>query len=310
MAPEAHLAPVNGATLELNLSKQLTRVVRGELSVSASRKALQIILTTDREAAVASVVAAEMSGLNAPEALKALAVVVRTFMTAHAGRHAKEGFDFCDTTHCQVYRGEDDLYTQGASQLVEKAVLATFAEVVRFDKQLLEGHYTAVCGGRSVTPEMVWGGATQSPYPYPTVMCKWCATSRYFRWERRADAASVLDALSAALGFRLSRAAELAIETYKDSEVVRAVHIRDRGRPKVMSGDEFRRAIGRRIGWNRVLSPTFTLEHRADSFIFRGRGFGSQVGLCVAGAVAQAAAGRSYKEILRFYYPQTEIDSD
>ncbi len=89
---------------------------------------------------------------------------------------------------------------------------------------------------------------------------------------------------------------------------MQTVIIKDRGRRVVLSTDKFRRAIGQRIGWNRVLSPTFTLEHHADSFIFRGRGFGSQVGLCVAGAAAQAAAGRSYKEILRFYYPQTEID--
>jgi stage II sporulation protein D len=41
--------------------------------------------------------------------------------------------------------------------------------------------------------------------------------------------------------------------------------------------------------------------------IFRGRGFGSQVGLCLAGAVAQAETSRSYREILSFYYPQTEV---
>jgi stage II sporulation protein D len=56
-----------------------------------------------------------------------------------------------------------------------------------------------------------------------------------------------------------------------------------------------------------VLSPTFTVERRGATIIFRGRGFGSQVGLCLAGAVAQAEAGRGYREILGFYYPQTEV---
>jgi stage II sporulation protein D len=75
----------------------------------------------------------------------------------------------------------------------------------------------------------------------------------------------------------------------------------------VLSTDAFRRAIGLRLGWNTVLSPTFTVERRGTRFIFRGRGFGSQVGLCEEGAVAQAAAGRGYREILSFYYPGAGI---
>src|SRR5689334_9415683 len=83
-AEEAHLTPLNSAALELNLPRQMTRAVRGMLTVTArapaSPNALQIVLLAEREAAVASVVAAEMSGMDRPEALKALAVVVRTFM--------------------------------------------------------------------------------------------------------------------------------------------------------------------------------------------------------------------------------------
>ena len=77
-----------------------------------------------------------------------------------------------------------------------------------------------------------------------------------------------------------------------------------------MVSDEFRRAIGLRIGWNRVLSPTFQVERRGRIFVFRGRGFGSQVGLCLAGTGAQAEAGRGYRDILEFYYPQAEIRSN
>jgi stage II sporulation protein D len=308
---EARILPVDASTLELNLPKQVTRVVRGGLLISAraptSRNALQIILLTEREMAVASVVAAEMSGIESAESLKALAIVVRSFMVSHKERHAKEGFDFCDTTHCQLYRGEDDLYAQTASKLAENAVLATHREVLSFNLHVVEGYYTAVCGGLSANPEMVWGGATRSRYAYREVVCKWCADSRYTKWERKADASSVFSALARSVGFRLSHATEVQIEKYQESDLVRSVIIKDRGRRVVLSADGFRRAIGRRIGWNRVLSPTFTLEHHADSFIFRGRGFGSQVGLCIAGAAAQAAAGRSYQQILNFYYPQTEI---
>jgi stage II sporulation protein D len=311
-AEQARLLPLHASTLRLSLPRQLTREVRGQLQISVARQqapgALRLVLLSEREAAVASVVAAEMSGLTAGESLKALAVMVRTFIASHPDRHAAEGFDFCDTTHCQLYRGEADLSAQRTPGLVERCVSATEGEVLRFQHRPLEGHYTAVCGGRTARPERVWGGSTRSGYPYEERMCRWCAASPYAKWQRRADASAVLAALAAITGRQLSPASELQLENYPQSEVVRSVVIKDRGRRVVMSGDEFRRAIGRRIGWNRVLSPTFTLEHLAGSFIFRGRGFGSQVGLCVAGAAAQAAAGRSYKEILNFYYPQTEID--
>ena len=88
---------------------------------------------------------------------------------------------------------------------------------------------------------------------------------------------------------------------------VRRVIIRDKGRRLAMATEEFRRALGLRLGWNKVLSPTFQVERRGRHFVFRGRGFGSQVGLCLAGANAQAASGRGYRDILEFYYPRAEI---
>ena len=94
-----------------------------------------------------------------------------------------------------------------------------------------------------------------------------------------------------------------------ESGFVRAVVVRDGGRQWTMSTDEFRRITGRRLGWNKVLSQTFTITRRGEQLIFRGKGFGSQVGLCLAGAVAQAQAGRRYEEILRFYFPRAEISS-
>ncbi|HKP84599.1 MAG TPA: SpoIID/LytB domain-containing protein [Blastocatellia bacterium] len=308
---EARIIPAGSTTLELILPGKMRRVTRGSLSVSAGegrlRGALKIILTTDRESAVASVVAAEIGGERAPEAVKTLAVVVRTFMLSHRGRHRDEGFDFCDTTHCQFYRGESDLAAEVASPVVASAVAATAGEYLSFDRQPVQSYFTAACGGRTLTPKMVWGGASGNGYQYHSVVCRWCKDSEHANWRRSAGEALVLDALSAAAGFRLSHAVEIITETEGPDGFVRSVIIKDKGRQTPMSADQFRRAIGRKLGWNTVLSPTFTIERRGRAIIFHGKGFGSQVGLCLAGAAAQAKAGRGYREILNFYYPQTEI---
>lgn len=306
-ATEARIVPAGSATLELVLPGRIKREVRGVVSVDAGpggRGPLRIVLVTDRESAVAAIVAAETTRRET-EALKALGVVVRTYMLAHAGRHSNEGFDFCDTTHCQLYRGEQDLSDRVASPAVADAVARTAGQVLRFEGRTVEGFYSAACGGTSATPSMVWGGS--SNYPYSRIVCRWCHSSKFDTWERSANAADVLGSLSSIISLNLSSATELTTDCEQPSGFVRAVKVRDGSRRVVLSTDAFRRAIGLRLGWNTVLSPTFKIERRGAKFIFRGRGFGSQIGLCEAGAVAQAAAGRSYREILNFYYPGADL---
>jgi stage II sporulation protein D len=306
----AQIIPTGSTTIELILPRKIKRVVHGEVLLSPGdgdlRGQLKIVLVTDRESAVASVVAAELSGDRSPEAFNALAVVVRTFMLAHRGRHQAEGYDFCDTTHCQVYRGEQDLSTEAASPVIASAVAGTAGEVLSFAGRAVESYYTSSCGGLSATPLMVWGGNSDG-YPFRRVACRWCRRQHYFRWQRSADATAIVSALSVFLGERLSSSTAIDIEHEPSSEFFRTVTIRTGSIERVLTADAFRRAIGRKLGWNTVLSPSFTIERRGARLVFRGRGFGSQVGLCLAGSLAQAAAGRSYRDILSFYFPGTDL---
>jgi stage II sporulation protein D (peptidoglycan lytic transglycosylase) len=303
----ARITPDESATLELILPGKIKRVVRGAVSIDcgkSGRGPLRIVLTTASESAVASIVAAETSERE-PQALMALAVVVRTFMLSHPGRHTSEGFDFCDTTHCQLYRGEHDLSDRIAEKAIVAAVSRTSGKDLRFEGALLEGYYTAACGGLTATPSMVWGG--RSRYPYARISCEWCQTSKFKTWERSADRNRILDSLSEFTDSRLSSAAELIADTEQPGGFVRTVTVHDGSTRIVLTSDTFRRAIGLHLGWSTVLSPSFTIARHGSRYVFKGRGFGSQVGLCVTGAMAQARAGRGYREILSFYYPAAVI---
>src|SRR4029079_12181326 len=171
-AGEVRVAPDGSGVLELNLPGRMNRGVRGSLSVRAeSRDApLSIVVETSMEPAVASVVAAEIAGQREREAIRALAIVVRSFVMSHLGRHRAEGFDFCDTTHCQLYRGEADLSVEVLTPVVAAAVVSTEGEILSFQGRAIEGHYTAACGGLSATPELVWGGKAQSGYAYTRIV--------------------------------------------------------------------------------------------------------------------------------------------
>src|SRR5262249_23015673 len=55
---------------------------------------------------------------------------------------------------------------------------------------------------------------------------------------------------------------------------------------------------------------TVTQGHSEDGsgvFTFYGRGWGHGVGLCQNGAFGMGVAGRSYRDILRHYYPGTSV---
>jgi stage II sporulation protein D len=54
-------------------------------------------------------------------------------------------------------------------------------------------------------------------------------------------------------------------------------------------------------------STSYAVGIEDDHAIFRGKGWGHGVGLCQWGALGQALLGRHHDDILRFYYPESEI---
>jgi stage II sporulation protein D len=70
-----------------------------------------------------------------------------------------------------------------------------------------------------------------------------------------------------------------------------------------ISAENFRLAVGRALGWNKILSNWFEVSRQGDRFLFHGRGSGHGVGLCQAGATAMGAGGREASEILGQYFP-------
>jgi stage II sporulation protein D len=74
-----------------------------------------------------------------------------------------------------------------------------------------------------------------------------------------------------------------------------------------VSAEEFRLAVGRAMGWDRILSTWFEVSQQGDEFVFHGRGSGHGVGLCQAGAAAMSALGRDLSQILAQYFPGAAV---
>jgi len=70
-----------------------------------------------------------------------------------------------------------------------------------------------------------------------------------------------------------------------------------------ISAEDFRLAVGRALGWSKILSTWFEVSREGDNFLFHGRGSGHGVGLCQAGAAAMSAQGRDSAQIFAQYFP-------
>src|SRR5688572_27013444 len=122
------------------------RIVRvGPASGSTGR-----VTAIPLEVYVARVLAGE-GELNAPDAARqALTVAIRTYALVNDGRHAREGFDLCDGTHCQVPRA--------SVAATRRVALATAGRILTYNRSPAQLFYSASCGGYSESAAQVWPG--------------------------------------------------------------------------------------------------------------------------------------------------------
>jgi stage II sporulation protein D len=245
------------------------------------------VITLPIEEYVSAVLAGESSIFRHDEALKAMAVAVRTFAAHERGRHSVNGFDFCDTTHCQ--RANPAAVTPRMREIAR----VTAGEILRKGGAPAFTPYTRNCGGISESVGAVWPSEGES---YLTVhrdpFCK-----RVF-WTHRFSGAEVQRAL-AQVGLRCpSDLKRVSVASRTSAGRASELRLDGHGSATVSAG-AFRFAIGRTLGWNLVRSDWFDVQ---DDLVFRGQGEGHGVGLCQSGAEEMALSGHSYHDILAFYY--------
>jgi stage II sporulation protein D len=271
------------------------------LRVSARDGRLQIVATLPLEDYVAAVLSAESGDPAAhDENLKAMAVAIRTFAQHFRGRHAAEGFDLCDNTHCQVVSWAAPNPRAVAAAAATKGLLLWYGGAVA------ETYYHQNCGGTLASASEVWPG-TDAPYLH-THADPYCILPRPQTWESTIAIADI-DATLRAAGLDIPRG-WTSLEIASRSESGRAARLRLIGGspPGVeISASSFRFAVDRALGWNKIRSDLYTVRVAGDRLVFSGRGTGHGVGLCQAGAEEMAREGKTFKDILTFYYPGTEL---
>ena len=125
---------------------QYQRVNGGNLTVS------NVISLEDY---VQGVIVEEMSSSWPLEALKAQAVCARTYAYRNytAQKHSSQGFDLCNSTHCQAYEGMTNVTAESS-----RAVTETRGEYLWYSGSLIDAVYSSHDGGATESAVNVWGG--------------------------------------------------------------------------------------------------------------------------------------------------------
>jgi len=121
-----------------------------------------------------SVVPSEMPASWHMNALKAQAIAARSYSINRAGVHSAEGFDLCDTTHCQVYIGRGNEHARTTD-----AVNQTAGRFAFWGEQIINATYFSSSGGVTDNSENVW----INPTPYLISVVETNETE-FLNWQR------------------------------------------------------------------------------------------------------------------------------
>jgi len=173
---------------------------------------------------------------------------------------------------------------------LRKAVNDTRNEVIRYDEQPIPAYYHQNCGG---IPE------PQALY-FRQLQDRFCVSRGRMQWSAELTGSDLKLALG---GSDVS-----GIEIIERTSSGRAQRLRISGREmRVVDAENFRLAVGRTLGWNKVRSDLYEVRRSGDRFLFEGYGAGHGIGLCQDGAAAMGEQGYTYREILAYYYPNTRV---
>ena len=269
----------------------------------------------------------EIGSNSHSEALKAQAVIARTWALYNSARFNLDNYHLCVSTQCQVYKPPKVEYRN-----VNKAIKETSNLIITYESKPINSFYHASNGGISARASESW---RIEDYPYFNSMIdgfdplrksfklpikntnqlnKFLAltddgfygNNHYlFRWKKILSNETIQNRLiKSQLIEKKSDLLDLnIIERGSSGRVIKLeIRFRNSKKPLFLEKDDIRRIL------SFLPSNLFTIDKLNDNlWLFKGGGFGHGVGLSQSGAIEMAELGFTYEQILNHYYQGTKI---
>lgn len=255
---------------------------------------------------IKNVVSAEMPANFEKEALKAQAIVARTYTIYRIENSKKhEEADICDKADCcqawiskddRINKWDEDKRTEYWNK-IEKAVYETEGKIITYNGKVINAFFHSNSGGKTEIPVYVWGGDN---YPYLKVV-ETSGEENYIQYKSEVE-------------FTKNQFIEKIKEKHPDFEInfedidcIKIVNINDSNRITsikignlTLSGVEVRSLLG-------LKSTNFTFEITDEIIKFTVIGYGHGVGMSQTGANSLAKEGKTAEEIIKHFYQNVEI---
>ena len=265
-----------------------SRMYDDNLLVFPEDRYLTLVNHVDLDKYLAGVVEAE-SGPNAgKEFYKAQSILCRTYALKQMDRHSNEGFELCDGTHCQTYRGKSN----SNPEILEAIVETSGTVLADFNFKLITAAYHANSGGQTERASNVWLSdvdylqSVVDPYSLHQSHAKWQDTISFDAWKE----------------YLLKNGMKSVSRIPEE-----IIYIEQMRRKKYFILDKDSIRIAKiREDWG-FKSTFFDMFPDGDSVLVWGKGFGHGIGMSQEGGMKMARDGFTYQDILQFYFHEVRI---
>lgn len=267
---------------------------RGRVEIQSQDKGLLVVNELTIEDYLVGLINAEISSSWPIEAVKAQAVIARTYALYRKEARKDAPYHLESSVIDQVYGGSEKEDSRAL-----RAVSETAGQVLTHSGSIIQAFYHSNCGGKTESAENVWGA--RLPY-MAGVDCQYCLSNPSTSWELILPLKDIETKVRAA-GYKLGNISEIRTGLRNSRGRLANISLLTNRGNVTLTGDQFRKIIGYGI----VKSTNFMVKITSGDAHFSGYGNGHGVGLCQWGAKQRAVDGFSYTEILSYYYPGTEL---
>ena len=319
-----------------------TQVFSGTLRLVVEADKIVAINELPVERYLTSVISSEMSASASKEFLKAHAVISRSWLLAQMEKRKQLDngggaffsfvkkddelirwydredhtiFDVCADDHCQRYQG----ITKQSTPAAEQAISETRGQILAYGDEICDARFSKCCGGETEEFQYCW---EDTPKPYlVSFHDPYCNTSDknilsqvlndydqetidFYRWTVEYTQEELSELINRNLKDDFGTITDLIpLERGKSGRIWKLKIVGTKKTFSIGKELEIRRALSE----THLLSSAFDVEKQGDRFILHGKGWGHGVGLCQIGAAVMGEQGKTYDEILLFYYRNAEI---
>jgi hypothetical protein len=252
-----------------------------------------------------NVVSAEMPATFEQEALKAQAIVARTYTIYKILNKKHDNADICDdSTCCQAWISKDDRLAKWEEnqresnwQKICSAVNETSGKIITYENKPIDAFFHSNSGGITEVPVNVWGG---TGYPYlQSVETSGENTYTQYASEVTLSQEELINKLKekySDISIDFTNSEDIKILEYTESTRVKTVKF---GNHEI-SGVEARTLFG-------LKSTNFEISRDGNNIKFSVKGYGHGVGMSQTGADSMAKNGSGAEEIIKHFYTGVEI---